>query len=200
MELLSFGAESQIFIINETTLKKIRTPQVYRHPELDLKIRRKRAKREYKVLDSLYTQKMLVPRVQNLNLDECSFEMEFIKGNSLTKHMSLKYLKKTMAQIAKMHTLGIVHCDLTPLNVMVSKSGEIVIIDFGLSEYSSNREERAVDLNVFFIFLRNDYPELFAYKDSLLEVYRKEFKDDSQVDEVFTRLEEVEKRGRNKNK
>ncbi|MFT4244406.1 MAG: KEOPS complex kinase/ATPase Bud32 [Candidatus Woesearchaeota archaeon] len=200
MKLLSYGAEAQILVVNENTLKKVRTIQEYRHPTLDLKIRKKRTKREFKVLDKLYSKGLLVPKVSELDLNECSFKMQYIKGKCIVEEMNITNLSSAMIQIAKMHKLGIVHGDLTPLNLIVSNDKEIFIIDFGLSEYSIDREERAVDLNVFFIFLRNDYPKLYLHKDSLLEVYRREFNDNSQVDEIFTRLEEVEKRGRNKNK
>ena len=199
MKLLSFGAEAQILIVDNNTLKKIRIPQEYRHPTLDLKIRRRRTKREFKVIEKLYSQGILVPKVSELDLDECSFKMQYIKGKCIVEEMNITNVSSAMVQIAKMHKLGVVHADLTPLN-MILKDDTIYVIDFGLSEYSVDREERAVDLYVFFIFLRNDYPELFKFKESLLEIYRKEFNDDSQVDEIFTRLEEVEKRGRNKNK
>ncbi|MCH8520170.1 MAG: Kae1-associated serine/threonine protein kinase [Nanoarchaeota archaeon] len=199
MELLSYGAEAQIEILNENTLKKIRTIQEYRHPQLDKRIRKKRTKREFKVLQKLFLEKLHVPKVDNLNLEECSFEMQYIQGKCIVENMNTNYLSKAMIQIAKIHKLGIVHCDLTPLNMLI-KDDEIYLIDFGLSEYSKDREERAVDLNVFFIFLKNDYSELYENKEELLNIYREEFNDDVIVDEIFTRLEEVEKRGRNKNK
>ena len=199
MKILSFGAEAQILLKDENTLKKVRTVQEYRHPQLDKRIRKKRTKREFKVLNKLFNENINVPKVDNLNLDECSFEMQYIQGKCIIESMNFETLKLAITQIAKIHKLEIVHGDLTPLNMLI-KDNQIYIIDFGLSEYSKDREERAVDLNVFFIFLKNDYPELFKCKDLLLEIYRTEFNDDSQVDEIFTRLEEVEKRGRNKNK
>lgn len=199
MKILSFGAEAQVLVKDENTLKKVRTVQEYRHPQLDRRIRKKRTKREFKVLNKLFNENINVPKVDNLNLDECSFEIQYIQGKCIIESMNLETLKLAITQIARIHKLEIVHGDLTPLNMLI-KYSQIYIIDFGLSEYSKDREERAVDLNVFFIFLKNDYPELFKFKDLLLEIYRKEFNDNSQVDEIFTRLEEVERRGRNKNK
>lgn len=200
MKQIDYGAEAEIFQISPNWLLKKRSIQEYRHPKLDLRLRVRRTRREFKVLDKLFKSSVNVPEVQELNLDECAFQMGFIDGECIVENMSFEVLTKSIIQIAKMHREGIVHCDLTPLNLILDKDNEVVLIDFGLSEFSANREERAVDLNVFFIFLQNDFPNLFSRKDELLEVYREEFSDDSIVDEIFIRLEQIEKRGRNKNK
>ncbi|MFP4402262.1 MAG: KEOPS complex kinase/ATPase Bud32 [Candidatus Nanoarchaeia archaeon] len=201
MQQLNYGAEGEIYKVDENWLLKKRNVQTYRHPQLDLQLRRKRVKREYKVLQFLLEKGVRVPSVQELNLDDTSFQIEFIKGECIVENMSLEILKQSIIEIANIHKQGVVHCDLTPLNIMKrEESGEICVIDFGLSEFSINREERGVDLNVFFTFLQNDFPDLILHKDELLELYREEFNDDAIVDEILTRLEQIEKRGRNKNK
>lgn len=200
MEQINYGAEAEIFRINSNWLLKKRSKQEYRHPKLDLKLRTRRTRREYKVLDKLFHSNVNVPKVQELNLDDCSFQMEFIEGECILEHMSFDVLKKSMVEIAKMHRENIVHCDLTPLNIILNPLKKVVLIDFGLSEFSHNREERAVDLNVFFIFIQNDFSELYSYKEELLEIYREEFEDIAVVDEILQRLEQIERRGRNKNK
>ena len=201
MQQLYYGAEAEIYKIDENWLLKKRSHQTYRHPQLDSQLRRKRVKREFKVLQYLYENGVSVPIVQELNLYDMSFQIEYIKGECIVENMSLEILKQSIIEIAKMHKLGVVHSDLTPLNIMIrEKLNNICMIDFGLSEFSTNREERGVDLNVFFLFLQNDFSELIKHKDELLQLYREEFQDDDLVDEIFQRLEQIEKRGRNKNK
>ena len=45
----------------------------------------------------------------------------------------------------------IIHGDLTSSNIMINLTAEhkVYIIDFGLSSFSENIENKAVDLNVF---------------------------------------------------
>lgn len=200
MEKISYGAEAEIFKINSKWLLKKRTIQEYRHQSLDLKLRTRRTRREFKVIDKLYESSVNVPKVQELNLDDTSFQIEYIEGNCIVKEMSFDVLKKSLVEIAKMHKNNIVHCDLTPLNIILTPKNSVFLIDFGLSEFSHNREERAVDLNVFFSFLYNDFPEMYIYKEDLLLIYKEEFGNSQVVDEIFKRLEQIEKRGRNKNK
>lgn len=199
MKQISYGAEAKILQLDSSWLKKIRTMQEFRHPILDSRLRKRRTKREFKVLTKLHSLGVNVPQVKDLDLEECSFCIEYIDGKCIVEEMSLEILKLSIIEIAKMHKAGIVHGDLTPLNILF-KDKDIFLIDFGLSEFSVNREERAVDLNVFFIFLKNDYTLLYKQKQELLDVYRREFNDDTAVDEIFERLEGVERRGRNKNK
>lgn len=199
MKQISYGAEAKILQLDSSWLKKIRTVQEFRHPILDSRLRKRRTKREFKVLTKLHSLGVNVPQVKDLDLEECSFCIEYIDGKCIVEEMSLEILKLSIIEIAKMHKAGIVHGDLTPLNILF-KDKDIFLIDFGLSEFSVNREERAVDLNVFFIFLKNDYGQLYEQKQELLDVYRREFNDDTAVDEIFERLEGVERRGRNKNK
>lgn len=199
MKQISYGAEAEILQLDSSWLKKIRTVQEFRHPILDSRLRKRRTKREFKVLTKLHSLGVNVPQVKDLDLEECSFCIEYIDGKCIVEDMSLEILKLSLVEIARMHKAGIVHGDLTPLNILF-KDKDIFLIDFGLSEFSVNREERAVDLNVFFIFLKNDYAQLYEQKRELLDVYRREFNDDTAVDEIFERLEGVERRGRNKNK
>ena len=44
------------------------------------------------------------------------------------------YLKKLLSACHHMHSQGVVHRDIKPENIMLSKEGEIKLIDFGLSQ------------------------------------------------------------------
>ena len=214
MKRISFGAESSIFLTSTNSLIKVREPQLYKHQELDNRLRRKRTKREVKVLEKLYQSNVNVPRVLNVDIDNFQFEMEYIRGNTLQRVMSKYNVSLVIKEIAKMHSLGIVHLDLTPLNIIVEEeSSKIVLIDFGLADFSTDREDRAVDLNVFFSILANEFKYLSdsenCKKDSreyedffsiLLNEYISFSNNSEEAKEVINRLREVQKRGRNKNK
>ena len=70
--------------------------------------------------------------------------MSHIDGSDLFHYLSSKNFKiseskaqSISAEICKgmayLHSLGIAHRDIKPENILISKKGEIKIIDFGLS-------------------------------------------------------------------
>lgn len=200
MKLINFGAEGSIYETKDNTILKIRESQEFRHPQLDLKLRKKRTKRETNVLNKLYENKINVPKILNVNFEEMSFEMEKIEGEEIINHLEKEVLIKSIIEIAKMHKLNIVHGDLTPLNIIKSRNDNIVIIDFGLSDFSSNIEDKAVDLNVFFSFLNTEISQFENLKRILIEEYSNQFSSEERADNIISRLYEIELRGRNKNK
>ena len=196
MEKLSEGAESIIEIVNDKILQKTRLEKKYRHPQLDVKLRKFRCKREFKILLKLQELKINVPKPYEISKNKTDFTFEFLKGEILKNCLNEELLKKAFNQIIKMHKAGIIHGDLTTLN-MINKNKEIYLIDFGLSKFSSNIEEKGVDLNLFFNCIKNEHNEFYSLKDKLIQKYSKEIDNEK---EVIKRLEEIEMRGRNKNK
>ena len=94
--------------------------------------------------------------------------------------------------IQKLHEAGLIHGDLTTKNII--SNGEITLIDFGLSQASTNVEDRAVDLHLLKQILESSHPEHFEEAwNNFLNNYRPEFREN-----VMKRLEEVEERGRYK--
>jgi len=194
-KLIGEGAESQIIQIDENLLKKLRLEKPYRHPILDLKLRKARNRREFKVLNKLFELKINAPKAFEIKeKEEISFTFEYIKGNTLKSVLNKKLLDKAFDEIIKLHKKNITHGDLTTLN-MIEKDNKIYLIDFGLSEFSKKIEDRAVDLNLFFTCIKNEHKEFYKHKTKLLQTYQKELEFGSKVIE---RLQQIEHRGRNK--
>lgn len=63
----------------------------------------------------------------------------------LGEEMKGKYCKVLGKEIAKLHSEGIVHGDLTTSNVLIHNKG-LVFLDFGLGFFSKKEENFAVDL------------------------------------------------------
>jgi Kae1-associated kinase Bud32 len=196
-EIIATGAESEIHKINDTILKKIRLAKTYRIPEIDLKLRKLRNRKEFKILTKLHENQILVPKpyklIEDKRIDEISFEFEFLDGEVLKKCLTKKLLFKAFNQIIQMHNQGVTHSDLTTLN-MIHYNNEIYLIDFGLGEFSIKAEDRAVDLNLFFNCIKNEHPQFYEYKEELKQIYFK-FNE-----KVLNNLNKLETRGRNKNK
>ena len=94
----------------------------------------------------------------------------------------------------RLHGAGIIHGDLTTSNIIES-SGQVVFIDFGLAEVSTETEKRGVDLNLMHRMLTSTHfthiQELFsAFKEGYLTTLGIE------GEEALNRMEEVSRRGR----
>ncbi|TBU10342.1 protein kinase [Hamiltosporidium tvaerminnensis] len=212
MKILAQGAEAKILLI-ENIIVKERIPKLYRPVELDNEIRFKRTRQEKKIVDKLYQNSILVPKIvkplQNFDHKTTLF-MEYIEGSILkdflcqiekykdnfnkSEHSDSFSIKITKIKnimfrlgetIQKMHKLNIIHGDLTTSNFILKKE-DLYIIDFGLSYFSTKEEDKAVDLYLFEKAIRCTHPEFII--DYFYEGYTDKI--------VLNRLIEVRKRGR----
>ncbi|KAH3766599.1 BUD32 protein kinase [Pelomyxa schiedti] len=98
--------------------------------------------------------------------------------------------------IAFMHTVDVVHGDLTTSNFLLrTPENTIVAIDFGLSYVSSLIEDKAVDLYVLERAFLCTHPSSGPLFSQVLETYASQYK---QGPAVLQRLEQVRLRGRKK--
>jgi len=187
------GAES-IIIFKENSVLKKRIPKPYRIKEFDEYIRKKRNKREVKILKKL-EKHIKVPKI--VNIKDFEIEMELIKGETLKDVLEKKGLDKKIIEqmaeiVSKIHELGIIHGDLTLKNFIL-KDNDLYLIDFGLSFFSHSIEDKATDLVVLKdIFSLEGKEELFDY---FLEHYKQKDKE-----KILKKIEEIEERGRYKKK
>ncbi len=121
-KIIAHGAEAKILKSGNFIIKD-RIKKSYRIPELDIKIRKRRTKKEIKLLTK-------ASKIINCPLSEDLYEfdkikMPFINGKKLSKHLdnfSLKKQKQICKQIgksvAKLHDSDIIHGDLTTSNMI----------------------------------------------------------------------------------
>ena len=198
MNLIAQGAEAKLFR-DKNILIKERVKKSYRIPELDKKLRSSRTRREAKILEKLAAIQFPSPKLLQSN-DRDTIRIEFIEGKKLSDVLEKidykKYAREIGRKVALLHAHDIMHGDLTTSNIILGK--EVYFIDFGLSFLSSRIEDRAVDLHLFRQALESKH-------HSIWEVCFKEFcreykKHSDGADVILERLEQVEKRGRHKNK
>ena len=111
----------------------------------------------------------------------------------------LRPLADKMGQVVgKMHERNIIHGDLTTSNMLLRggarKSGELVMIDFGLGYIDNVAEDKGVDLYVLERALLSTHPNTEYVFEVLLDAYKKTYGKGSA--EVIKKFEEVRLRGR----
>jgi len=74
--------------------------------------------------------------------DHAHIAMEYLPGGDLkqriargiTEQNAVRYTKQIASALAELHSLGILHRDLKPGNIMLRADGNIALIDFGLAK------------------------------------------------------------------
>ena len=199
MNLIAEGAEARIFKDKKKIIKE-RISKSYRIKEIDEELRKKRTKREAKILKKLNSLGFNAPKIAELN--DFSITMEFIEGDQLKKVFEKNY-KQYSCMIGKgiawLHKNNIIHGDLTTSNMILKKNyknAELFFIDFGLSFISTKIEDKAVDLHLLKQSLESKHYKIFDEGfNIIIEEYKREY---IEGNKIIERLANVEARGRNK--
>ncbi|MBI4016489.1 MAG: Kae1-associated serine/threonine protein kinase [Candidatus Aenigmarchaeota archaeon] len=194
-QIIGVGAEAVLTKKDDNTVQKTRVVKNYRHPELDLKLRKSRTRREAKVFERLSKTEIPAPKLLASNDSNMTINMSFINGQPLQSVFSQNpqgFARQIGRIIAQLHSQDIIHGDLTTSN-MISTDNGLYVIDFGLSFFSQKPEDKATDIHVLFQGLRALHKEDCA--TVLLEAYKQNY---AYAQPVLERLEKVEQRGRNK--
>lgn len=182
--IIGRGAEAIVELKDDVVIKK-RIKKGYRHPKIDEKLRLERNRRESRLMKKVSGVK--VPRV--ISSKDYEFSMEEIKGKRV-REIGVKGLSRKIGEaVGELHSQGIYHGDLTTSNMILDK-GEIVLIDFGLSD-RGKVEDFATDLKVLFEAMAATHQgfskeKFFSGYDSKMP----------KCNEVKKRLEVVYSRGR----
>jgi len=208
--LISRGAEAEVYkgvFYGHPAVRKLRFPKEYRHPLLDIKIRRGRTRREARLLSMAKAARVPVPYVLYVDEDACALIIEYIEGELLRRailklevehrqEQALKYIRLAGAYLGRLHDVGVIHGDFTTSNLILTPSGRLFVIDFGLGYYTGSKdpEDYAVELRVFSrgleIYHFNYYQE---YWSEFLSGYESEY---GNADVVIKRVKEIFMRGR----
>ncbi|RJS73912.1 Kae1-associated kinase Bud32 [Candidatus Bathyarchaeota archaeon] len=206
LRLIYVGAEAEVYRAkwygSEVVVKR-RIPKPYRVAELDREIRIKRTIREAKVLHYAKRNGVPAPTVYFLDLENSIIVMSYIRGVRVRDLLDEACLEERLricrlagVYTAKLHEAGIQHGDLTTSNMIRAEGGRVFLVDFGLSVFTSDVEDMAVDVILFKRALASTHYKLFRECfDAFLEGYMT-VRGEGSLKKVLAKVEEVERRGR----
>jgi predicted Ser/Thr protein kinase len=147
LEKLGEGGMGVVYRARDTRLDRTVAIKIV-HPEAAAsRQRRERFAREARAASALNHSHIVT--IHDIDRDtsagaECDFiVMEYVDGTSLDRVVgekllpvreALGYAVQVASALAAAHAAGIVHRDVKPANVMLSKSGEAKLVDFGLAK------------------------------------------------------------------
>jgi len=199
MKIIKRGAEAILYLENDQLVKE-RIKKSYRLPEIDIKLRKLRTRKENKLLSEARRIGVETPKIFSIDEQGFKINMEFINGKRLKEFFNETNdakRKKVAEDVGKLvglfHKNGIVHGDLTTSN-MILKDDKIYFIDFGLGEFSKKEEDLATDLSVLKEAFKSTH---FKYLDLLWSSFIKGYKQaNDNFNKVLDTLNDIEKRGR----
>jgi N6-L-threonylcarbamoyladenine synthase/protein kinase Bud32 len=189
---LKRGAEA-VITITDATAEKRRVSKRYRVHALDKRLITERTRAEARLIAAARKGGVPTPVISDITTD--TIRMDYVEGALLTTNFSETSIHEAGRMIGKLHTAGIIHGDLTTSNLIRrSSDGKCVIIDFGLSQVSSEIEQRGVDIHVFFQTLESTTPSRAeSLKSAFIAGYAETFSDAA---DVIRREHEIRLRGR----
>ncbi|RLG62224.1 Kae1-associated kinase Bud32 [Candidatus Geothermarchaeota archaeon] len=201
--LIHRGAEAILYLVDFLGTKailKLRTSKKYRNKELDNLLRRRRTAREANILYHLYKNNFPAPKLYYVNLERNAIIMEYLEGLVLKEYISKLENSDELYKIgydigklvAHLHNLNVIHNDLATRNFIVTKEKRIYLIDFGLSMFSHEYKEKALDIDVFKRVLDVTHPdECDMIFDTFIQVYTKNALDSKETINFYYKLSKM---------
>lgn len=204
-DILAKGAEANIYPgewMDEDVLVKKRISKGYRIKEIDHHIRKKRTKREAKLLSEAKRCGVVTPLVYDIDKNNKSILMEKIPGKTVKEVFDslgleglgeIKGICRDIGEnVSKLHSCGIIHGDLTTSNIIL-RDGSVVFIDFGLGRVSDLVEDKGVDLLVFKKAISGIHHEI---ADECFHAILQGYSGAGDYEEVTAKIDEIGGRGR----
>ena len=195
------GAEAIIKLVDwfgKPAVSKTRIQKAYRADDLDRKLRFRRTKEEARLLHAAKLTGICVPELYFVDSHSSEIVMERVDGTLLKDIIDARREKATFRDVgesaARLHQRGIIHGDLTPKNIILSRE-KTFIIDFGLSFISDRLEDKAEDLHLLKQSIRSSEKVASRRFGDVLSGYESTCGKDEIV-RITKQIAEIERRGR----
>ena len=204
--LIKKGAEASLYLEewhNHKVIMKRRLPKRYRLPEIDMRIRSQRTLQEPEVIHRAKEAGVPTPTIFMVDVAEANIIMEFIEGkqvkqvlDSLSSEERQSLCRHIGRLIGRLHSHGVIHGDLTTSNMILTSEGRVVLVDFGLSELSTEMEARGVDLHLMKRAFQSTH---FKYAEECFKAVMEGYAEvvgEGLTEGVLGKIREIEGRGR----
>ncbi len=196
------GAEANVTpvtFLGRDAVEKVRPSKGYRLQELDSRLRSSRTRSEARIMHEARQAGVRTPCIYDLDLTECSIIMERVDGIVVKAFldanpgMAGQVCREIGRTIARLHTAGICHGDLTTSNMIREPDGRICLIDMSMGKTRAELEDIGIDLRLLeraFSSAHVDLPQAF---DELMGEY---YSNIPNPKAVAKKLEDIKNRGR----
>jgi len=204
--LIKKGAEANLYLEQwhgRRVIMKKRLAKAYRLSALDVAIRTQRTLREPQLIHRAKEAGVPTPTIFLVDVADSNIIMEYVEGKTVKKTLDAMSQSKRMdlcqqigKLIGRLHNHGIIHGDLTTSNMILTPSGKVFFVDFGLGEQSDELEVKGVDLHLMKRALQSTH---YKYANDCFNAVLKGYAETVGKDEarnVLEKISEIERRGR----
>jgi TP53 regulating kinase-like protein len=204
--LMKKGAEASLHLeewYDRKVIMKRRLRKRYRIPELDKMIRSQRTLHEPNIIHKAKEAGVPTPTIFMVDVTEANIIMEFVEGKQVKEVLDIVSSKERLRlskiigrMIGRLHKNGIIHGDLTTSNMILTRHGKVVFVDFGLSERSNEMEPKGVDLHLMKRALNSTH---YKHAKECFKAIMKGYAESAgkeNAKKVTAKIREIEKRGR----
>ncbi|NPA85572.1 MAG: Kae1-associated serine/threonine protein kinase [Crenarchaeota archaeon] len=170
---------------------KLRRAKSYRHPKVDLRIRKERTRNEASNMLKAYSEGLGVPALYDVDFNEFYIIMEYIDGRPLAEEPSAWAMREAGRTLASLHSINIAHWDYTTANLLV-KERRVYVIDFGLSRRTEDELEKAIDAHLMIRSFLSAHPG----KEGLVEEFWKGYSEVGDAERMKELVRQIELMGR----
>jgi len=204
--LIKKGAEANLYLEewqDRKVIMKRRLPKAYRLPQLDSTVRTQRTLHEPVLIHRAKEAGVPTPTIYMIDIADSNIIMEYVEGRQIKKALNTMPSKERLqlcrhigTLIGRLHKYGIIHGDLTTSNMILTRSGKVYFVDFGLGEFSEESEVRGVDLHLMKRALQSTHYK-FAKEcfEAVIAGYSEAFGKETAA-KVLGKVNEIERRGR----
>jgi TP53 regulating kinase-like protein len=204
--LIKKGAEANLYLEEwqgKKVIMKRRLPKAYRLPQLDSAVRTQRTLHEPVLIHRAKEAGVPTPIIYMIDIADSNIIMEYVEGKQIKKALDtmpskerLQLCRRIGTLIGRLHKHGIIHGDLTTSNMILTRSGKIFFVDFGLGEFSEESEIRGVDLHLMRRALQSThYKVAKECFEAVVAGYSEAFGKETAT-KVLGKVNEIERRGR----
>lgn len=79
-------------------------------------------------------------------LDGASLKDKLIEEGRMTPEEALPIILSVLGALKKVHEIGIIHRDIAPDNIYLTKAGEVKLLDFGAARYATSKHSRSLSV------------------------------------------------------